>query len=158
MFEDIFRPLDDITNDGVQPTDDWDTGEVWDSGEKENIWRTGPPVTPGQVWTTGQAPVNGGCSGGCGGCDDCDEEEEWDNEDFCDDCGEHIDDCECPDGPSHLAMSDAGNPWSEHNPEPLSEVEPEPLSEAEQLDAFDEMEDEEDNSPGTPTGVFDDIF
>lgn len=39
MFEDVFEPLDDIV--GKTPDeagDEW--GEVWDTGEKEDIWRT----------------------------------------------------------------------------------------------------------------------
>jgi hypothetical protein len=61
MFEDIFDGLDDITKKPAAPEkeDGWDSGQpgqqqvwgenqAWDSGAKENIWRTG-----NQFWDTG---------------------------------------------------------------------------------------------------------
>jgi hypothetical protein len=59
MFEDLF---DDITNKPVPTPNEedagWDTGAgttptpAWDSGQKENLWRTG-----NQFWDTGNRNV-----------------------------------------------------------------------------------------------------
>ena len=61
MFEDVFEPLDDIIDggDAQEASDEW--GDVWDTGNKEDMWRAdgsadvwsvqpGPQVThPGPV-------------------------------------------------------------------------------------------------------------
>jgi len=51
MFEDVFEPFDDIVGDVDAPTDEW--GEVWDTGEKEDVWRG---VAAKDAWTV--APPN----------------------------------------------------------------------------------------------------
>lgn len=50
MFEDVFEPLDDIIGDTKEASDEW--GEVWDTGEKEDMWRADPK----DVWSV--APAN----------------------------------------------------------------------------------------------------
>ncbi len=49
MFEDVFEPLDDIIGDAKEVSDEW--GEVWDTGEKEDMWRTDPK----DVWSVAPA-------------------------------------------------------------------------------------------------------
>jgi hypothetical protein len=141
MFEDVFGPLDDVLKDTPAEQNEWDTGEVWDSGEKENIWRTADPAAPGQVWTTG----SGGCGGGCPSCDD----------DECED-----DKCEEVEegAPKSTLGAPVAHPGNDGNPGPHHDAGG--LSESEQLDEFDdELEmSEEDEDLGSPTGVFDDIF
>jgi len=50
MFEDVFEPLDDIIDGAKEASDEW--GDVWDTGEKEDMWRADPK----DVWTI--APAN----------------------------------------------------------------------------------------------------
>ena len=60
MFEDVFEPFDDIIDggDAQEASDEW--GDVWDTGEKEDMWR----IDAKDVWTAPanqpvtQAPVN----------------------------------------------------------------------------------------------------
>lgn len=60
-FDDIFGDIDDIVDEKADTADEWDAGGLWDTGEKENIWRTETPRNPGDVWS---------CGGGCQDCDD----------------------------------------------------------------------------------------
>jgi len=56
MFNDIFEGLDEITQRQPEQPEGWDSGNapvnpsvpVWDSGQKENLWRSG-----NQFWDTG---------------------------------------------------------------------------------------------------------
>ncbi len=146
MFEDVFGPLDDVLKDTPEDAAEWDTGETWDSGEKENIWRAEPAAKPGAVWTTG--------SGGCPpeGCSSCEDECETDCDD---DCVVEEQETPAPD-PAQTGAGHSGNDGIPGNSVPDSDG----LSESEQLDEFDdelEMSEEEDEI-GSPTGVFDDIF
>jgi len=80
-FDDIFGDIFDL--DEKQPAEDITSAEknsgFWDTGTKENIWRTQEPAANG-VWDSG-------CSGPCDDCDcdddaDCDiDENDLDDED-----------------------------------------------------------------------------
>ena len=131
MFEDVFGPLDDILEEN--PNSDWDTGEVWDSGEKENIWRTAPAAVPGSVWTTHDS------------CDGCEEDEDCDCD--CDECDDDCDDDER---------------WYEPEPGE-HEHDEEDGSEGDDLDNYDDDlysidDNDNDEASGSPSGIFDDIF
>lgn len=39
MFEDVFEPFDDILDDKELKEDDWNS-DLWDTGEKEDMWRS----------------------------------------------------------------------------------------------------------------------
>lgn len=47
MFEDVFEPLDDIIK--KEEADEW-VADVWDTGDKEDLWRSDPPTQ--DVWST----------------------------------------------------------------------------------------------------------
>lgn len=67
-FEDIFGGFDDFSDNQPEQDkpDEWDAGGLWDTGEKENIWRTAPAVAPGDVWKAD--PMD--CGQDCEGCED----------------------------------------------------------------------------------------
>ena len=52
MFEDVFEPLDDIIDD-KEASDEW--GDVWDTGEKEDMWRA-----DAEVWSVNPIPQQPG--------------------------------------------------------------------------------------------------
>ena len=165
-FEDIFGPVEDIMEpENQEKTDEWDTGAVWDSGEKENIWRAEPATSPGDVWATG------GGWGGCGDQDDCDADT---------DCGssdpQAINPTPDPVRPNDPISEGIAGPLSkndsENTPEEpktdTSDVE-QPLrgggdqdSEYDEMDQFDHLidgdGDSEDEEDSPSTGLFDDIW
>ena len=84
MFEDVFEPFDDIIDggDAQEASDEW--GDVWDTGEKEDMWRTDakdvwtasptnpdpnipPPIVspPGPMNNTPATPEDGECNTEC---------------------------------------------------------------------------------------------
>ena len=61
VFEDIVIPdVDDILPDPNNPKEEEETGGsrgVWDSGQKENLWRS---VDPKDIWTADDEPAEQG--------------------------------------------------------------------------------------------------
>jgi len=92
MFEDVFEPFDDIVGEDVIPSDEW--GEIWDTGQKEDVWRSGAvqdawtPASPipGPITVPIPGPITEPASGSRAICD---EDENDDGGDCgCEDCGD----------------------------------------------------------------------
>ena len=49
MFEDVFEPFDEIDKKLEDEKDEWAV-DVWDTGEKEDLWRSNNP-DPQNVWS-----------------------------------------------------------------------------------------------------------
>ena len=153
-FDDIMDEVDEITDDGRgRVTPEEENSGAWDTGKKENIWRSADPADPAQngVWDSGQ-PSGQNDSGGW----DADEEEEidmdagWDSSDDDDElsCG---DDGGCDSCGDPLCAPDA------NSEEPKDDPEPEELCN-DIADPNEKQPNQEPVAPPEEAGMFDDIF
>ena len=65
ILGDIFDFDDEPKQDGGDVTNEEKNAGLWDTGKKENIWRTSDPVAQNGVWDSGTGDPDG-----CGGCAD----------------------------------------------------------------------------------------
>jgi hypothetical protein len=136
-FDDIFEGFDDIVDENANSSDEWgDAGGMWDTGEKENIWRTETPRQPGDVWD---------CHGGCPDC-----------EDECAEAPETV-----TPRPGDPISENISGPLSSGPDDHVSSG-PEDKSEYDEMEEYDNLLDEEgdsaDDSDDSDGGSFGDIL
>ncbi len=65
-FNDIFNDIDEVIAEPAEVTNAEKNSGLWDTGAKENIWRTNDAAAVDPVWDA---------AGGCPECPGCDDEE-----------------------------------------------------------------------------------